>query len=266
MISTMTRLLFLAVLKYASHLLLTVGITMTDPFFLWCVSSTLVTDCHHSYDWSFAFLWCVSSTLGWVLIYIHRNHRLIRDGSPGRPPWLSHSSWALRVALLLQTVIIVMTGPLLSCGVWVAYMLQTVRIAMTGPLLSCDVWVAYMLHTVRIAMTGPLLSCDVWVAYMLQTVRIAMTGPLLELHSCYRLSNATDCHIAKAGPLHSCGVWVALLQTVIIAMTNHLLSGGVWVAHLVQTMIRAMTGPLLFCGVQVAHLLQTVWLEPWLVL
>ena len=190
MISTMTRLLFLAVLKYVSHLLLTVGITMTDPFFLWCVSSTLVTDCHHSYDWSFAFLWCVSSTLGWVLIYIHRNHRLIRDGSPGRPPWLSHSSWALRVALLLQTVIIVMTGPLLSCGVWVAYMLQTVRIAMTGPLLSCDVWVAYMLHTVRIAMTGPLKAflwcvssihvtgCPhsydwsfAWVALLLQTVK-----------------------------------------------------------------------------------------------
>ena len=24
--------------------------------------------------------------------YVHRNRRLIRDGSPGRPPWLSHSS------------------------------------------------------------------------------------------------------------------------------------------------------------------------------
>ena len=27
-----------------------------------------------------------------VLIYVHRNRRLIRDGSPGRPPRLSHSS------------------------------------------------------------------------------------------------------------------------------------------------------------------------------
>ena len=27
-----------------------------------------------------------------VLLYVHRNHRLIRDGSPGRPPPLSHSS------------------------------------------------------------------------------------------------------------------------------------------------------------------------------
>ena len=35
--------------------------------------------------------------VGWMLIYVHRNRRLIivRDGSPGRPPRLSHSSWAL---------------------------------------------------------------------------------------------------------------------------------------------------------------------------
>ena len=29
-----------------------------------------------------------------VLLYVHRNRRLIRDGSPGRPPRLSHGSWA----------------------------------------------------------------------------------------------------------------------------------------------------------------------------
>ena len=34
-------------------------------------------------------------TPGWVLLYVHRNPRLIRDGNPGRPPRLSHSSWAL---------------------------------------------------------------------------------------------------------------------------------------------------------------------------
>ena len=34
-----------------------------------------------------------------VLLYIHRNQRLIRDGSPGRPPRLSHSSWALITSL-----------------------------------------------------------------------------------------------------------------------------------------------------------------------
>ena len=42
-------------------------------------------------------------TTGWldvkhwvdVLLYIHRNHRFIRDGSPEWPPGLSHSSWAL---------------------------------------------------------------------------------------------------------------------------------------------------------------------------
>ena len=30
-----------------------------------------------------------------VPLYVHRNRRLIRDGSPGRPPLRSHSSWAL---------------------------------------------------------------------------------------------------------------------------------------------------------------------------
>ena len=30
-----------------------------------------------------------------VLLYGHTNRRLIRDGSPGRPPRLLHSSWAL---------------------------------------------------------------------------------------------------------------------------------------------------------------------------
>ena len=29
---------------------------------------------------------------GWVLLHVHRNRRLIRDGSPGRSPPLSHSS------------------------------------------------------------------------------------------------------------------------------------------------------------------------------
>ena len=33
-----------------------------------------------------------------VLLYVHRNRRLIRDGSPGRPPRLSHSSWTLKEA------------------------------------------------------------------------------------------------------------------------------------------------------------------------
>ena len=33
--------------------------------------------------------------VGWVLLYVHKNRRLIRNGSPGRPPRLSHSSWTL---------------------------------------------------------------------------------------------------------------------------------------------------------------------------
>ena len=34
---------------------------------------------------------------GLVLLYVHRNRRLIRDGSPGRPPRLSYSSGALKM-------------------------------------------------------------------------------------------------------------------------------------------------------------------------
>ena len=34
--------------------------------------------------------------VGWVLLYVQRNSRLIRDGSPGRPPRLSHICWALK--------------------------------------------------------------------------------------------------------------------------------------------------------------------------
>ena len=37
-------------------------------------------------------MWCSSS----VLLYVHRDpHGLLGPGSPGRPPRLSHSSWAL---------------------------------------------------------------------------------------------------------------------------------------------------------------------------
>ena len=36
-----------------------------------------------------------------VLFYVHRNRWLIRDGSPGRPPRLSHSSWALVLSFSL---------------------------------------------------------------------------------------------------------------------------------------------------------------------
>ena len=34
----------------------------------------------------------VSVDVKQVLLYVHRNHRLIRDGSPGRPPRFSHGS------------------------------------------------------------------------------------------------------------------------------------------------------------------------------
>ena len=51
---------------------------------------------------------------GSLLLYSHRNHRLIRTGSPGRPPQLSHSSWTLnlpvstsRLQVGLQLIIII---------------------------------------------------------------------------------------------------------------------------------------------------------------
>ena len=40
-----------------------------------------------------------SNLLVEVLLYVHRNRRLIRDGSSGRPPRFSHSSWALSIKL-----------------------------------------------------------------------------------------------------------------------------------------------------------------------
>ena len=37
-----------------------------------------------------------------MLLYVHRNRRLIRDGNPGRPPRLSHSSRALKGVALID--------------------------------------------------------------------------------------------------------------------------------------------------------------------
>ena len=44
-------------------------------------------------------LGCLNRSIGWVevVVYVHRNRRFIRDGSPGRPLRLSHSSWALSI-------------------------------------------------------------------------------------------------------------------------------------------------------------------------
>ena len=43
-----------------------------------------------------------------VLLYVHRNRRFIRDGSPRCSPRLSHSSWALSLSLSLFLMIILM--------------------------------------------------------------------------------------------------------------------------------------------------------------
>ena len=48
---------------------------------------------------------CLRACLGvvevQVLLYVHRNRRLIRDGSPEPPPRLSHSSWPLNASWAL---------------------------------------------------------------------------------------------------------------------------------------------------------------------
>ena len=47
-----------------------------------------------------------------VLLYVHRNRRLIRDGSPGWPPPLSHSSWSLTTVAVVDCFYIVLLSTL----------------------------------------------------------------------------------------------------------------------------------------------------------
>ena len=68
-------------------------------FFFWTFSVCLL-QITPKIDWN-SFL-ANENVLTWVtrnvvkvLLYVHRNCRLIMDGSPGRSPQLSHSSWAL---------------------------------------------------------------------------------------------------------------------------------------------------------------------------
>ena len=56
---------------------------------LWKSSSVHLTD-------NGPFLSFQGRSFGWVLLYVHKNCRLMRDGSLGRPPQLSHSSWPLK--------------------------------------------------------------------------------------------------------------------------------------------------------------------------
>ena len=67
---------------------------ISRPFFLFCLYPSpfiphLCLRLPSSFFFFFFFL-----TVGWLkyLLYVHRNHMFIRDGSPGRPSRLSHSS------------------------------------------------------------------------------------------------------------------------------------------------------------------------------
>ena len=69
----------------------------------------------HRANWGQVLFESITDLVGWVLLYIHRNHRLIRDRGPGWLPRLSHSSWALTVTermfgflYLLDAVVIIM--------------------------------------------------------------------------------------------------------------------------------------------------------------
>ena len=56
---------------------------------LWKSSSVHLTD-------NGPFLSFQGRSFGWVLLYVHKNCRLMRDESLGQPPQLSHSPWALK--------------------------------------------------------------------------------------------------------------------------------------------------------------------------
>ena len=68
-----------------------------------CFTSTettrVISDGHFDFHTAPEMLQCCFTSTAcrccWVLPYVHRNRRLIRDGSPGRPPRLSHSSCAM---------------------------------------------------------------------------------------------------------------------------------------------------------------------------
>ena len=53
-----------------------------------------------------------------VLLYVHRNRRLTRDGSPGRPPRHSDSSWVLRVTVALHSAFWISTEVVTACFSW----------------------------------------------------------------------------------------------------------------------------------------------------
>ena len=53
---------------------------------------------------------CQGVVVAEVLLYVHRNRRLIRDGSPGRPPRLSHSSRVQCCFTSTETVGLLGTG------------------------------------------------------------------------------------------------------------------------------------------------------------
>ena len=62
-----------------------------------CIKQHLDWRCQTTFTFTFASV-VFSLETGWVLLYMHRNHRLIRDRCPGRPPWWLLSSDSLEIS------------------------------------------------------------------------------------------------------------------------------------------------------------------------
>ena len=105
-----------------------------------------------------------------VLLYVHRNRRLIMDGSPGRPPRLSHSSWTLTYVCCLISSDVgwhILATRWDQCRSMVQYCFtstETIRLVRTDspgrpPRLSNSSWtLTCSLHLIQV-LTCDLVTC-----------------------------------------------------------------------------------------------------------
>ena len=89
---------------------------------------------------------------GWLNVaYVYRNRRLIRDGSPGRPHRLSHSSWALSIFVLGK--VFMHSTPSLRCFPNVTFETVSVFVwltmALSRPFEEKETSEHYILHCPR---------------------------------------------------------------------------------------------------------------------
>ena len=90
-----------------------------------------------------ASIHCLQNFTHWlaeVLLYIHWNRRFIRDGSPGRPPRLSHSSWTLHIIHQLVNIMYYANAH------WNIYMHSNFP---HGEWIACVTIFCYLQHTLQ---------------------------------------------------------------------------------------------------------------------